>query len=140
MSQGVRGTYSICSVADCDNRALARLLCGKHYRRWLLFGDPLLGKPRTVWAPKYVETDRGFTSLCWVVPTDERYRPRCKWLRDQLPDRPPWMVYMHLCERWAEPNRCVRPDHITVATRAENNAHNRELRIAAGVPYRKQDR
>lgn len=29
-----------CSVRGCQNDCVARRFCGKHYRRWLLYGDP----------------------------------------------------------------------------------------------------
>lgn len=32
----------ICSVDGCDNRAVARKLCEKHYRRYQRYGDPLI--------------------------------------------------------------------------------------------------
>lgn len=35
----------ICSVQDCGNPVLAREFCGNHYRRWRVYGDPLLGGP-----------------------------------------------------------------------------------------------
>lgn len=33
---------TICSVKDCDNKAIARNLCDKHYRRYRKYGDPLM--------------------------------------------------------------------------------------------------
>ena len=32
-----------CSVDDCDNRAVSRGFCDKHYRRWRKYGDPEKG-------------------------------------------------------------------------------------------------
>lgn len=32
-------SVSACSVAGCDNAAKARGYCGKHYQRWLRYGD-----------------------------------------------------------------------------------------------------
>lgn len=32
----------ICSVANCDRKALARGWCGKHYQRWRTHGNPLV--------------------------------------------------------------------------------------------------
>ncbi|MCW2898498.1 MAG: hypothetical protein JWO67_763 [Streptosporangiaceae bacterium] len=34
-----------CSIDDCDRLVVARALCGAHYRRWHLYGDPLGGGP-----------------------------------------------------------------------------------------------
>jgi len=36
-------TYAVCSVTECDGRAITRGLCNKHYQRWLKYGDPLAG-------------------------------------------------------------------------------------------------
>lgn len=32
-----------CSVGDCDNRAVSRGYCDKHYKRWRKYGDPEKG-------------------------------------------------------------------------------------------------
>lgn len=36
----------ICTVDGCDKPVQARGMCGMHYRRWRLHGDPLITKPR----------------------------------------------------------------------------------------------
>lgn len=37
-----------CLVADCDTRVVAHGYCDRHYRRWKLHGDPLLGRRENV--------------------------------------------------------------------------------------------
>lgn len=34
-----------CSIEGCERLIVARKLCGAHYRRWHLYGDPLAGGP-----------------------------------------------------------------------------------------------
>ena len=41
MSQGKKGTFSICSIDGCDRRVKARSLCGMHLQRKSKHGDPL---------------------------------------------------------------------------------------------------
>lgn len=34
-----------CVIEQCDRPTIARSMCGMHYRRWNLYGDPLAGGP-----------------------------------------------------------------------------------------------
>lgn len=42
-------TKRICSVDGCDKPHSAKGYCGKHYRKWLRYGDPLEGKDAAPW-------------------------------------------------------------------------------------------
>ncbi len=42
-------TKRICSVEGCDKPHSAKGYCGKHYRKWLRYGDPLEGKDVAPW-------------------------------------------------------------------------------------------
>jgi hypothetical protein len=41
-SRGRQRQPQPCLIKDCDNPALARDLCSKHYQRWLKRGTPLV--------------------------------------------------------------------------------------------------
>ena len=128
----------VCSIDDCDRPHHGRGLCHNHLQALHIHGDPtklVFRETPNTYVADWEEVDRGFDSLCYWVPGTNRIRIRAKALLASLPERPPGMVYMHLCEKWGEPNRCVRPEHIKVGTRAENNAHKEALRAAAGVPH-----
>lgn len=46
-----------CSIEGCENPRLARGWCGKHYKRWSVYGDPL--------APRVVPPPRG-RNICTI--------------------------------------------------------------------------
>jgi hypothetical protein len=39
-----RPATKLCSVEDCNNKRLSRGYCGKHYQRYMIYGNPLGGK------------------------------------------------------------------------------------------------
>lgn len=100
--------------------------------------------PDSEWFPwdEVVEADRGYGSVCWVwtrplPPTGRTVSVRKKAKRlfaKFVGERAEGQVWMHLCERYNEPNLCVRPDHIALGTRSANMTHWHALRRAAGVP------
>jgi len=100
--------------------------------------------PNTDWFPweNVTEEDRGHGTVCWVwggplppTATTINVLKKVKRLfREFVPERPKGHLWMHLCERYGEMNRCVRPDHIVVGTKSANAAHWNALRRAAGVP------
>ena len=100
--------------------------------------------PDSAWFPweEVVEEDRGYGTVCWVwtrplPPTGKTVSVRKKAKRlfaKFVGEKQPGQVWMHLCERYGEPNLCVRPDHIAIATKSANMAHWHALRCAAGDP------
>jgi len=99
--------------------------------------------PNTDWFPweNVVEEDRDYGSVCWMwegplpptASTINVLRKVQRLFKEFVPERPKGHLWMHLCERYGEMNRCVRPDHIVVGTKAANGAHWTALRLAAGA-------
>lgn len=72
--------------------------------------------------------DRGFLSQCWQLEhialgsgMTNRYARRIVLERDGVVCSRVGLLAIHLCEVADVENRCVRPDHIVVGTRSENN-------------------
>lgn len=74
---------STCSVDDCDKPTCARTYCQKHYRRWRLYGDPLLRKPVTNFKDLAGRTFERLTVLSqaprpeWAKDTNAYWRCHC---------------------------------------------------------------
>lgn len=102
--------------------------------------------PGTDWFPwnEVHEEDRGYGTVCWIWPWPEgslsetvgvNIRKKAKRLfKEFVGEKRPGQLWMHLCERYGEPNLCVRPDHVVFGTKSTNQAHYHALRRAAGVP------
>lgn len=100
--------------------------------------------PDSDWFPweEVEEKDRGYGSVCWIwtrplppTGTTVSVRKKVKRLFQVfVGEKPTGHVWMHMCERYGEPNMCVRPDHVVVGTKSANMAHWHSLRKAAGVP------
>lgn len=137
-----RHTRSACSVDGCDRVAVGRELCGKHYQRWVKFGDPLITKldrERTAaerfWPnvnkdgpiPRY----RPDLGPCWIWTTAtfgkegygafwfnggqrRAHRVAYAWLVGPIPDN---LEIDHLCRV----HSCVRPQHLEPVPPKINN-------------------
>jgi len=80
------------------------------------------------------EVDRGFDEVCWVH-TNTHVQTLHKLYRQALgPRDSKTHVYMHLCERHGERNKCIRPGHVVIGTYSENSRHRDTLTRAAGKP------
>jgi hypothetical protein len=77
-------------------------------------------------------TDRGFGD-CWITGIQPNL---LLWVKELWAERigvpSADEVYMHLCERWGEVNRCANPEHVEIGPRSENARHALALKIAAG--------
>lgn len=78
---------STCTIEDCERRVHGRGLCGAHWRRWKVYGDPLGGGPARQAAPKECVVEscdrkphaRGLCSRHWKadkLAKDPEYRER----------------------------------------------------------------
>lgn len=124
----------ICSVLDCDNKAVARGYCNKHWKRWRTYGTPtpdITGRMRG--APiedKLVEYSMPVTeSGChlWLKRVnhagygqlyfrgDVWLAHRVSWTvwRGEIPDG---LHVLHKCDTPA----CINPDHLFVGTNYDN--------------------
>lgn len=124
-----------CKIDNCDTRARGRGLCQKHYSRWRRLGDaeaPVRSQVRKaslefddnvepqgdciVWTGPRHPRGYGYLSVNGVTKVAHRYA--YERLRGPIPDG---MYVDHVC--WNEP--CVRPDHLRLATRSQNNSYRR---------------
>lgn len=136
------GPFKVCSVEACDANAnlpgAARGLCGKHYRRWKLYGDPLATKPRgkaeiACWiddvALKFGDDD---TCLIWpfhrnqqgygAYTIDGRPRIASRVICEAAHGKPPAPHFhaAHSCNNGHL--GCVNPRHLSWKTPQENEA------------------
>lgn len=137
-----------CEIEDCHEPAIARGWCERHYGRWYRTGDPLMvrrpgNKPRSLAARFWERVEK--SDGCWYW-TGARFASgygaigeggrggrvrtahRVAWelLVGPIPDG---MTIDHVCHNddtmcaggaGCPHRRCVRPDHLRVATSAEN--------------------
>lgn len=135
-------TRHICSIDGCENGGkLARGWCNRHYLRWRRHGDPLGAAyqgPEEVFLASVAWTGE---HLIWTGTTggsrygqlnaDGRkvYAHRYSYERANGPI-PDGMVIDHICHTPA----CVLPDHLRLATRAQNNANRSGAMPGRGLP------
>lgn len=55
----------LCSIDGCGKPVHARGWCPTHYRRWRLYGDPLLYAPRASMFERFAEKHRLSENGCW---------------------------------------------------------------------------
>lgn len=122
-----------CSIEDCTNPVKHRGWCGMHYQRWQRHGDP-----RAEAIARYGSFADSFNAnissapdkngcILWTGATtaagygrvqargDSAYAHRYAWEQANRALTPDELVD-HICHQ----TRCVNPDHLRVATRAEN--------------------
>lgn len=128
-----------CSIELCENPAISRGWCSKHYSRWLRLGDPrarIQGKfsgragveiPVAERAWRYIQRDRATGCWNWTGAKANGYgRISTSGRRDENAHRAlyevlvekiaPGLVLDHLCRNTA----CVNPAHMEPVTVAEN--------------------
>lgn len=115
----------ICSADECENESYCRGFCRKHYTRWYRANPPAkLTREERFWAKV------GKFEGCWIwnaYCNDDGYGVFKVGPRTMLAHRfayelaidaiPPGMEVDHACHTPA----CVRPTHLRLATRKQNN-------------------
>lgn len=48
-----KGSQVHCDVEFCENKAVAKNFCPKHYKRWRVYGDPKVNHKRSCKRTKY---------------------------------------------------------------------------------------
>lgn len=131
-------TKFLCAVSDCDKPASKREWCHKHYRRWLIHGDPLGGGkfrppagaaveaieealreavPDQCWKWPYSENGKGYGQL-WIAGTHvTAHRAVCIRAHGEPPS--PKHEAAHNCGKGHE--ACINPHHLEWKTRLEND-------------------
>lgn len=126
----------MCSVSDCSNLVVARGWCGKHYQRWVKFGDPDRTKniPRGADPAEHLDfylPDRPEEG-CWqwqgTLSTKGQYAVaniHGKQVKAHVLAYEKWMAPVpegleldHLCKN----PQCCRPAHLEPVTPHENRA------------------
>ena len=74
--------------------------------------------------------DRGFELECWIsnisARNNRRHAQRVVEIRDGIKSDMN-IVVMHLCEKWREPNACLRPEHLVLGSKSDNAKRQWEL-------------
>jgi hypothetical protein len=142
----------VCSVLDCNGRAIARGYCSRHYSRWQKHGDPLAGRTTEGAVPKWLydnamhagddclifpfaRNNHGYGALKFEGRIMAASRAMCIIAHGHPPD--PSLVAAHSCGKGH--TGCVNPKHLRWATYAENAldlAEHREAGIAPPHPSR----
>ena len=120
----------ICSIQGCELKVLCRGWCAKHYERWRKYGDPTVittfrGAP--VEDRLWLRVNKTETCWLWTGPVDGWGYGHLKMEGKTLHTHrvsyelshgtiPKGMVIDHVCHT----PRCVRPDHLRLATNKQN--------------------
>lgn len=135
-----------CSLDGCEKRHYARGWCDMHYRRWRAHGDPLVmltyygdpeaaflartepivGEPaHIIWTGMLNRDGYGSLSVNGRMVLAHRYA----WEREHGPI-PDAMEVDHMCFERA----CVNPQHLRLATRAQNVQNRSGAQKGRGLP------
>lgn len=124
-----------CSIPDCGKRLLARGYCSAHYRRFSLYGNPLVLKQKQLHDLTLVErwnayvTERGPGCWEWQGSRDGNGYGRLNVNgTPELAHRLSWVIFFgpitssdHICHRCDNPS-CVRPEHLFKGDHTANMA------------------
>lgn len=147
-----------CTVRDCCKPHIARGLCGMHYRRWRLYGDPTKtapirepGNPEERFWPK-VNKEGAFHSpelgRCWEWTASTIHTGYGRFsigARSIASHRASWqfaygpipegLCVLHRCDN----PPCCNPEHLFLGTHADN-AQDREAKQRGGRPWATRQR
>jgi len=119
-----------CVMPDCEQRAIARGWCHRHYKRWQTHGDPAYTPPVKDWRPRFwARVDKAAPGGCWIwtgavegkgygAPSINGVkRPAHRLAYEDLVGPVPEGLHLdHLCRV----RRCVNPAHLEPVTSREN--------------------
>lgn len=129
---GLRGcaVSAFCSVAECDRAPHARGLCGAHYQKWKVHGDPLgyalcrapmeerfwarVDKTPDCWNWTASKTASGYGQIWDGQRVAFTHRYAYELLVGPIPEG---LTIDHLCRNTS----CCNPAHLEAVTQAENN-------------------
>lgn len=123
-----------CNVTGCEGIVNGHGLCGKHYRRWRKYGDPLGGDRNHAPAGARFWRRVDKSGNCWLWtgsrtqagygrfqtggkggPYHLAHRFSCELVHGPIPEG---AVVMHTCDNPS----CVNPAHLALGTHKDNTA------------------
>ena len=114
-----------CQIDDCENKHVARGLCGKHYHRLWKNNEIKIRTAKERFEEKYIPVTE---SGCWLWqgPLDSGGYGRFLIKKTKLAHRASWMIFigqipdgMCVCHKCDVPS-CVNPNHLFLGTTNDN--------------------